>query len=148
MFRRVLLAGAVSVLLLGGVIAPSHAATGAAIDEGTAGGLCAASYPGANPLGNEPLADCQWDMGRINAVAANATQRGRGVRVGVIDGVSTSLTPTWPGQSRSPLRARSSSAPRRRPTLRRWPTATVRTRRLFRTWRVMARMWRRPLPVG
>jgi lantibiotic leader peptide-processing serine protease len=84
--RRTLLGCAASLLLLTAVAAPSHAATDAVIDEATAAGLCATSYPGANPLGSDPLAGCQWDMGQINAVAANATATGKGARVGVIDG--------------------------------------------------------------
>jgi subtilisin family serine protease len=56
----------------------------AAIDAGTAAGLCAAAYPPQS--GTEPLAACQWDMGVIDATAAHATATGAGVKVGVIDG--------------------------------------------------------------
>jgi subtilisin family serine protease len=56
----------------------------AAIDAGTAAGLCAAAYP--PQTGTEPLAACQWDMGVIDATAAHATATGAGVKVGVIDG--------------------------------------------------------------
>jgi lantibiotic leader peptide-processing serine protease len=56
----------------------------AAIDPGTAAGLCAAVYPPQS--GTEPLAACQWDMGVIDATAAHATATGAGVKVGVIDG--------------------------------------------------------------
>jgi subtilisin family serine protease len=54
------------------------------IDEADAQARCAAGYPGV--VGADPLSGCQWDMARIQATAANASARGAGVRVGVIDG--------------------------------------------------------------
>jgi lantibiotic leader peptide-processing serine protease len=66
------------------LIQTASAESTAAIDDATAAGLCAAAYPPTS--GTEPLARCQWDMGAIDAVAANATATGTGVKVGVIDG--------------------------------------------------------------
>jgi subtilisin family serine protease len=65
-------------------IQTASAESTAAIDAGTAAGLCATAYPPQS--GTEPLAACQWDMGVINATAAHATATGAGVKVGVIDG--------------------------------------------------------------
>ncbi|MBI1281670.1 MAG: S8 family serine peptidase [Anaerolineaceae bacterium] len=53
--------------------------------DATANTRCLASYPGATS-GPDILSSCQWDMVKINALAANAKATGRGVKVGVIDG--------------------------------------------------------------
>lgn len=84
--HRTLLSATATLILAAGVSAPAHAGTEVLIDQDTAAARCATSYPDANTLGSDPLADCQWDMGQINAVAATATNAGTGVRVGVIDG--------------------------------------------------------------
>jgi subtilisin family serine protease len=80
--RRVL--AVVATLLFVVLIQSASAGSTAAIDDATAAGLCAASYPPSS--GTEPLARCQWDMGVINATAAQAVATGAGVKVGVIDG--------------------------------------------------------------
>src|ERR1044071_4374135 len=54
------------------------------IDGGAAVGLCIAGYPGVT--GPDELSPCQWDMQRINALAAHQKATGLGVKVGVIDG--------------------------------------------------------------
>jgi subtilisin family serine protease len=75
---------AVMTLLFVVAIQTASAENTAAIDAGTAAGLCATAYPPQS--GTEPLAACQWDMGVIHATAAHATATGAGVKVGVIDG--------------------------------------------------------------
>ena len=80
--RRVL--AVIATLLFVVLIQSASAGSTAAIDDATAAGLCAAAYPPSS--GTEPLARCQWDMGVINATAAQAVGTGRGVKVGVIDG--------------------------------------------------------------
>jgi subtilisin family serine protease len=65
-------------------IAPVAANMQAAVDGGTAAGLCASSYPVVS--GTEELSPCQWDMQVINALAAHEKATGLGVKVGVIDG--------------------------------------------------------------
>jgi subtilisin family serine protease len=77
--------GAVAVAIAAAAVgAPAAADTAVLIDEGTAAGLCATSYPGTE--GPDPLSPCQWDMDVIGALPAHAKATGRGVRVGVIDG--------------------------------------------------------------
>jgi hypothetical protein len=78
------LLAALAALALLVVVQSASAENAAAIDAGTAAGLCAAAYPPSS--GTEPLSQCQWDMGVIHADAAHATGTGAGVRVGVIDG--------------------------------------------------------------
>ena len=73
-----------ATLLFVVLIQSASAGSTAAIDAGTAAGLCAASYPPST--GTEPLARCQWDMGVIHANEAHAVATGAGVKVGVIDG--------------------------------------------------------------
>jgi lantibiotic leader peptide-processing serine protease len=80
--KRVL--AVVAALLFVVLIQSASAGSTAVIDQGTAAALCATSYPPST--GTEPLARCQWDMGVINANAAHAVAKGRGVKVGVIDG--------------------------------------------------------------
>ena len=80
--RRVL--AVVATLLFVVLIQSASAGSTAVIDQGAAAALCATSYPPST--GTEPLARCQWDMGVINANAAHAVAKGRGVKVGVIDG--------------------------------------------------------------
>jgi lantibiotic leader peptide-processing serine protease len=80
--KRVL--AVVATLLFVVLIQSASAGSTAVIDQGTAAALCATSYPPST--GTEPLARCQWDMGVINANAAHAVAKGRGVKVGVIDG--------------------------------------------------------------
>jgi lantibiotic leader peptide-processing serine protease len=75
---------AVAALSFVGLVQSAAAENTAAIDAGTAAGLCAAAYPPSS--GTEPLARCQWDMGVIHADAAHETATGAGVEVGVIDG--------------------------------------------------------------
>jgi subtilisin family serine protease len=84
MRSKLVAVGAVGALSLLGLAQPVSADTSAVIDEATASGRCATSYPGIS--GPEPLSGCQWDMTAIHAGAANTTATGRGVRVGVIDG--------------------------------------------------------------
>jgi lantibiotic leader peptide-processing serine protease len=79
--RRVL--AVVATLLFVVLIQSASAGSTAAVDQGTAAGLCAAAYPPSS--GTEPLARCQWDMGVINATPAQAVAKGRGAKVGVID---------------------------------------------------------------
>jgi lantibiotic leader peptide-processing serine protease len=78
------LLGAALALLFVVAVQTASAESTAAIDAGTAAGLCSAAYPPSG--GTEPLAACQWDMGVIHATAAHATATGAGVKVGVIDG--------------------------------------------------------------
>jgi subtilisin family serine protease len=80
--RRVL--AVVATLLFVVLIQSASAGSTAVIDEADAAGRCAAGYPLSS--GTEPLARCQWDMGVINATAAQAVAKGKGARVGVIDG--------------------------------------------------------------
>ena len=75
---------AVAALLLMGVVQSAAAESTAAIDAGTAAGLCSAVYQPARCT--EPLSPCQWDTGVINADAAHDAATGAGVEVGVIDG--------------------------------------------------------------
>ena len=79
-----LVQGILAALVVMVVVQSAFAESTAAIDAGTAAGLCAAAY--APSAGTEPLSRCQWDMGRIRADAAHATATGAGVKVGVIDG--------------------------------------------------------------
>src|SRR4051794_30175881 len=87
-WRRVLLVVTMVMMFSGGLVGSVAAGSAAAIDAGTAAGLCATSYPGT--AGPDELSKCQWDMRVINATAATATvppaATGKGVRVGVIDG--------------------------------------------------------------
>ena len=78
------LVGAAMALLFVVAVQTASAESTAAIDAGTAAGLCSTAYPPSG--GTEPLAACQWDMGVIHATAAHATATGAGVKVGVIDG--------------------------------------------------------------
>jgi lantibiotic leader peptide-processing serine protease len=80
--RRVL--AVVATLLFVVLIQSASAGSTAVIDGSTAAGLCAASYPATTDT--DQLARCQWDMGVINATGARAVAKGRGVKVGVIDG--------------------------------------------------------------
>jgi lantibiotic leader peptide-processing serine protease len=82
--RGMRILGAALVLAFLVVIQTASAESTAAIDDVTAAGLCATSYPPTS--GTEPLAPCQWDMEVINAIDAHATATGAGVKVGVIDG--------------------------------------------------------------
>jgi subtilisin family serine protease len=84
-FRRVIgLVAAVAALAAIGIVQTAAAESTAAIDAGTAAGLCVNAYPPSS--GTEPLSRCQWDMGVIHGDAAHATATGAGVKVGVIDG--------------------------------------------------------------
>jgi lantibiotic leader peptide-processing serine protease len=74
----------VATLLFVVLIQSASAGSTAVIDGGTAAGLCAASYPATTDT--DQLARCQWDMGVIKATGARAVAKGRGVKVGVIDG--------------------------------------------------------------
>ena len=59
--RGARLVAAVAALLLMGVVQSAAAAEStAAIDAGTAAGLCSAVYPATS--GTERLSPCQWDM--------------------------------------------------------------------------------------
>ena len=78
------LVGAAMALLFVVAIQTASAESTAAIDAGTAAGLCSTAYQPSG--GTEPLAACQWDMGVIHATTAHATATGAGVKVGVIDG--------------------------------------------------------------
>jgi lantibiotic leader peptide-processing serine protease len=82
--RGARLTGAAMALLFVVAIQTASAESTAAIDAGTAAGLCSTAYPPSG--GTEPLAPCQWDMGVIHATDAHATATGAGVKVGVIDG--------------------------------------------------------------
>jgi lantibiotic leader peptide-processing serine protease len=82
--RGIRLLAAVAALAFIGVVPTASAESTAAIDAGTAAGLCASAYPPSS--GTEPLSRCQWDMGVIHADAAHTTATGAGVKVGVIDG--------------------------------------------------------------
>jgi lantibiotic leader peptide-processing serine protease len=82
--RGIAVLAAVVALFVIGVAQSASAESTAAIDAGTAAGLCSAVYPPSS--GTEPLSPCQWDMGVIHADAAHATATGAGVKVGVIDG--------------------------------------------------------------
>ena len=74
-----------AALMFGGSIPTASAGSEAAIDGGTASGLCATSYPGTS--GPDQLSSCQWDMRVINSGAAHAIPAtGAGVTVGIIDG--------------------------------------------------------------
>ena len=73
-----------ATLLFVVLIQSASAGSTAAIDAGTAAGLCSSAYPPSS--GTEPLARCQWDMGVIHANEAHAVATGAGVKVGVIDG--------------------------------------------------------------
>ena len=81
--RKALIAST-AVLLLVVVLQTAAASTTVLIDGATANGSCTTSYPGA-PSGPDQLSPCQWDMAKINAPAAHATEKGAGVEVGVID---------------------------------------------------------------
>jgi lantibiotic leader peptide-processing serine protease len=81
--RGMRILGAALVLAFLVVIQTASAESTAAIDDVTAAGLCATSYPPTS--GTEPLARCQWDMEVVNAIDAHATATGAGVKVGVID---------------------------------------------------------------
>jgi lantibiotic leader peptide-processing serine protease len=78
------LIAALATLLSVALVQPAGAATTEVIDGADADARCAAAYPGTT--GPDQLSSCQWDMKVINAGAANATAKGKGVRVGVIDG--------------------------------------------------------------
>ena len=58
--RGARLVAAVAALLPMGVVQSAAAESTAAIDAGTAAGLCSAVYPATS--GTEPLSPCQWDM--------------------------------------------------------------------------------------
>jgi len=73
------------VLILSGLTVPVSAKGSAQTADATANTRCLASYPGATE-GPDILSSCQWDMVKINALAAQAKATGRGVKVGVIDG--------------------------------------------------------------
>jgi subtilisin family serine protease len=79
-----LLVIALVMLMLGAFASPASADTEVLIDGATANGRCLTSYPGVS--GPDQLSPCQWDMGVINAAAAQAKATGQGVTVGVIDG--------------------------------------------------------------
>ena len=72
------------LVLLVGLVQAASADTGVVIDGGTANTRCTTSYPGT--AGPDQLSPCQWDMGVINAGAAQTKATGKGVKVGVIDG--------------------------------------------------------------
>src|SRR4029453_17385574 len=82
--RGMRILGAALVLAFLVVIQTASAESTAAIDDVTAAGLCATSYPPTS--GTEPLARGQWAMEVVNAIDAHATATGAGVKVGVIDG--------------------------------------------------------------
>ena len=65
------LVGAALALLFVVAVQTASAENTAAIDAGTAAGLCSTAY--APSGGTEPLSACQWDMGVIHATAAHAT---------------------------------------------------------------------------
>jgi hypothetical protein len=124
--------GVAVVLCFIAVIQTASAGTSVEIDGATAAGLCTTSYPGTTCP--DQLSPCQWDMRVIGANAAHESETGDGVKVGIIDsGIDRFHPDLNPGGSTLGCRAPSSSARRRLQIPTRSRTATVRTRRPFRT---------------
>ena len=72
-----------ATLLFVVLIQSASAGSTAAIDAGTAAGLCSSAYPPSS--GTEPLARCQWDMASSTPAWRVTRATGEGVKVGVID---------------------------------------------------------------
>lgn len=74
----------VATILSAASFAPASAGTLVVVDGADAAARCMTGYSSVS--GPDELSPCQWDMKVINAAAANAKAKGRGVKVGVIDG--------------------------------------------------------------
>ena len=88
----------VSSLTIASVSHAVPAPAGTKPQAAEAGG-CAALYSVATTVGPDPLGPCQWDMRAIGATPAGsyAVNRGRGVRVGVMDtGIDLTHTDVMP----------------------------------------------------
>lgn len=99
-FTRLLVVVATAVLLLGMADASSAAsAPPGTTTQSAEAAACAALYSVSTSVGPDPLSPCQWDMRAIGATPTGsyASNRGKGVRVGVIDtGIDLTHTDIMP----------------------------------------------------